>query len=125
MPDAPAPVPVLPPAAPAPADAELRLPWRCPACKREIPRGSIRCRHCGVPFRLREPAWNDRKSIYVLLFLVAFEFGLPWLWRSPHFTRAEKAVLTVLTFIYFPAVLAIPFYLAQQLMLKLLALRQD
>ncbi|MBI5368891.1 MAG: hypothetical protein HZA54_17785 [Planctomycetes bacterium] len=96
--------------------------WRCPACRVPLASGARRCPACGAPFLLAERAWNDRRSIYVLLFLVAFQFGLPWLWRSTAFSRPEKAALTFLVFLYFPAVVLVPFYLVHRLMTLVLEL---
>jgi len=57
----------------------------------------------GVPER---PKWYYRPVwVLVLLFLVLGPFGLPYLWRSPRFSRRWKVVLTVLVITYM-AVLA-------------------
>ncbi|MBI3270850.1 MAG: hypothetical protein HYZ53_17750 [Planctomycetes bacterium] len=106
-----------------PLDPPSGARWRCPSCKHELPTGSIRCPSCGAAFKLREPAWQDRKGVYLLLFLVAFEFGLPWLWKSPHFSRCEKVVLTLLTCLWFPGILAVPFYLVHHLVVQFLSVR--
>ena len=42
-----------------------------------------------VPWYYR-PVW-----VLILLFLVLGPLGLPYLWRSPRFTRALKVMLTV------------------------------
>ena len=41
------------------------------------------------------PAW-----VLVLLFVVLGPFGLPYLWKSPGFSRRSKVVLTVLVVAY-------------------------
>ena len=41
------------------------------------------------------PVW-----VVVLLFVVLGPFGLPYLWKSPAFSRAMKMVLTVLVVAY-------------------------
>ena len=41
------------------------------------------------------PGW-----VLILLFLVLGPFGLPFLWRSPSFSRPLKLVLTVLVIAY-------------------------
>ena len=38
--------------------------------------------------------------VLVMLFVVLGPFGLPLLWKSPHFTRPWKWVLTALTVLY-------------------------
>jgi len=47
------------------------------------------------------PKWYYRPVwVLVLLFLVLGPFGLPYLWRSPSFSRPLKVVLTVLVVAY-------------------------
>ena len=41
------------------------------------------------------PVW-----VLILLFLVLGPLGLPYLWRSPRFTRGLKIVLTIATIAY-------------------------
>jgi hypothetical protein len=47
-----------------------------------------------VPWYYR-PVW-----VLALLFLVLGPLGLPYLWRSPRFTRGLKVVLTIATIAY-------------------------
>lgn len=47
------------------------------------------------------PKWYYRPVwVLVLLFLVLGPFGLPYLWRSPSFSRRWKVVLTILVVSY-------------------------
>ncbi len=47
------------------------------------------------------PQWYYRPGwVLVLLFLVLGPFGLPFLWRSPSFSRPVKLVLTGLVIAY-------------------------
>ena len=39
-------------------------------------------------------------SVLLLLFAVLGPFGLPFLWKSPRFTKSWKWVLTALTLLY-------------------------
>ncbi|HYR97084.1 MAG TPA: hypothetical protein VEM57_10125 [Candidatus Binatus sp.] len=38
--------------------------------------------------------------VLLLLFVVLGPFGLPYLWKSPSFSRGSKVVLTVLLVVY-------------------------
>ena len=48
-----------------------------------------------------EAKWyHSRWMVVLMLFVVLGPFGLPLLWKSPHFTKRWKQILTVLTLIY-------------------------
>ena len=52
----------------------------------------------GPPVPLKwyyRPVW-----VLLLLFVVLGPFGLPYLWKSPRFSRSLKVVLTVLVVVY-------------------------
>lgn len=45
--------------------------------------------------------WYERPwAVLLLLFVVLGPFGLPFLWRSPSFSRGWKIALTVATVVY-------------------------
>ena len=44
--------------------------------------------------------YHSRWMVVLMLFVVLGPFGLPLLWKSPHFTKRWKQILTVLTLIY-------------------------
>lgn len=53
-----------------------------------------------------ETKWyHGRVTVLLTLFLVLGPFGLPLLWKSPHFSKLWKQILTVLTLIYTALVL--------------------
>ena len=48
-----------------------------------------------------EAKWyHSRWMVVLMLFVVLGPVGLPLLWKSPHFTKRWKQILTVLTLIY-------------------------
>ena len=48
-----------------------------------------------------ETKWyHGRLFVLVMLFVVMGPFGLPLLWKSPHFTKGWKQILTALTLLY-------------------------
>lgn len=50
---------------------------------------------------MSETKWcHTRWVVLVMLFLVLGPFGLPLLWKSPHFSKLWKQILTALTLIY-------------------------
>jgi hypothetical protein len=54
-----------------------------------------------APGRPTSPKWYYRPMwVLVLLFLVLGPLALPYLWRSPSFSRSWKVVLTVLVVAY-------------------------
>lgn len=44
--------------------------------------------------------YHGRVTVLLVLFCVLGPFGLPLLWKSPHFSKPWKQILTVLTLIY-------------------------
>ena len=58
--------------------------------------GVVRSREPPAPLKwYYRPVW-----VVILLFLVLGPLGLPYLWRSPGFSRRLKVVLTVLVIAY-------------------------
>ena len=49
--------------------------------------------------------YHSRWMVLLMLFVVLGPFGLPLLWKSPHFSKRWKQILTVLTLIYTALVL--------------------
>ena len=48
-----------------------------------------------------EAKWyHSRGMVFLMLFVVLGPFGLPLLWKSPHFTKGWKHILTALTLLY-------------------------
>ena len=48
-----------------------------------------------------EAKWyHNRVLVVLMLFVVLGPAGLPLLWKSPHFSRRWKQILTVLTWLY-------------------------
>jgi hypothetical protein len=56
-----------------------------------------------------EPRW----AVLLWLFVAMGPLALPMLWRSPHFSRRAKAVLTVLVFLIFAVAVVALVYAAQ------------
>ena len=56
-----------------------------------------------------EPRW----AVLLWLFVAMGPLALPMLWRSPHFSRRTKAVLTVLVFLIFAVAVVAMFYVTQ------------
>lgn len=44
--------------------------------------------------------YHGRVTVLLMLFFVLGPFGLPLLWKSPHFSKLWKQILTVLTLVY-------------------------
>jgi hypothetical protein len=58
--------------------------------------GVVRSREPPVPLKwYYRPVW-----VLILLFLVLGPLALPYLWRSPGFSRRTKVVLTILVIAY-------------------------
>ena len=53
-----------------------------------------------APAGVRVPWYYRPVWVLALLFLVLGPLGLPYLWRSPRFTRGLKVVLTIATIAY-------------------------
>ncbi len=48
-----------------------------------------------------ETKWyHGRLTVLLMLFFVLGPLGLPLLWKSPHFSKLWKQILTALTLIY-------------------------
>ncbi|MCX7424871.1 MAG: hypothetical protein NTW96_04495 [Planctomycetia bacterium] len=56
-----------------------------------------------------EPRW----ALLVMLFVGMGPLALPMLWRSPHFSRPSKVVLTVLVMVIFVVAVVILFYVTK------------
>jgi hypothetical protein len=59
------------------------------------------------------------EPVFVLLsiFLVFAVFGLPLLWKSPRFSRSQKVIVSIITFVYTGATICLFCYLVFYLLL--------
>ena len=51
--------------------------------------------------KMPETKWyHGRVWVLIMLFLILGPVGFPLLWKSPHFTKTWKLILTALTLLY-------------------------
>ena len=80
----------------------------CSACGAPITAGAAYCSQCGYAVAAAAPRATPVKpkwyyNVWFTLFMLCFvlgPFGLPLVWRNPHFSRRVKGVLTVIMVFY-------------------------
>lgn len=95
---------------------------RCPHCRRELVASARFCHHCGfeLPPEVAQktvPWFYDPVFVLLSIFLVFAVFGLPLLWKSPHFSRRWKIAISVITVLYTAGVLWVFYYFIFYLLL--------
>ena len=89
---------------------------RCSKCNRQLAKDAKFCHHCGAELTSEELDKNVSwyyEPVFVLLMIFLFLaiFGLPLLWKSPHFARWQKVTISILTTIYTGLILWAFYYL--------------
>ena len=86
---------------------ELTGTGRCSSCGEATLATSRFCSHCGRPLEgstlpvASKPKWYYNVWFTLLmLFFVLGPFGLPLVWKNPHFSRTVKGWLTVAMIVY-------------------------
>ena len=79
----------------------------CPECGGSSPAQANFCSHCGraldavIPQPSGNPKWYYNVWFtLIMLFAVLGPFGLPLVWKNPHFSRRAKTWLTVAMVFY-------------------------
>jgi uncharacterized membrane protein YvbJ len=105
----------------------MQIPTQfCTKCGRPVEADANFCANCGTPTgnsasRRRTPFVYSRVGVLILIFLVLGAFALPFLFKSPEFSRRAKIILSVIAIVYTILIL----YAYQTLTVKLSSLLVD
>jgi uncharacterized membrane protein YvbJ len=99
----------------------------CTKCGRPLDAEANFCANCGTPTgnaaaHKRTPFVYSRVGVFILIFLVLGALALPFLYKSPEFSRRAKIILAIVAIVY---TIVMIIYAYQTLSVELSSLQVD